>query len=42
MFDMLLKPKKEVGQPKDCFTEKGHTSWGGTEMWGMRDCRLLD
>ena len=34
-------PGREVGQPKDCWAEKGHTSWGGIGMWGMRDCRLL-
>jgi hypothetical protein len=30
-----------VGQLKDYSEKKGHTSSGGTGMWGIRDCRLL-
>jgi hypothetical protein len=30
----------EWGKPKDCRAEKGHTPWGGTGMWGMRDYKL--
>jgi hypothetical protein len=40
MSDLLLKPGRGVGQSKDCQAEKGHTPWGGTGMWGMRDYKL--
>jgi hypothetical protein len=30
-----------VGQAKDCWAEKGHTSLGVTGVWGMRDCKLV-
>ena len=34
-------PRREVGQLRDCWVEKGKTSLGGKGMWGMRGCRLL-
>jgi hypothetical protein len=40
LSDLLLKPYKGSGQSKDYRLEKGHTSWGGIGIWGMRGCRL--
>lgn len=34
-------PKREVGQPKDCWAKNRYTSWGGTAIWEMRSCRLV-
>jgi hypothetical protein len=33
-LDLLLKPEREVGQPK------GHTPWVGQACGEIRDCRL--
>jgi hypothetical protein len=38
---LLVTLGREVGQTKDCWAEKGHTSLGVKNVWGMRDYRLI-